>query len=199
MRFGTYFHRDTAIHRLPPGFKLAVLFAGGTALFFVSNLLLMIFALAVVLLLYGVARIPPSILLAQIRPALWIFVLIFLFQLFTRDVVFASLVVSRFIALLLLASLVTLTTPSSEMIEAIERRIGWLRIFGVNPAKVSLGFSLALRFIPVVAQITSEVREAQRARGLEWSVIAVALPVIIRTLRMADDVANAIDARGYDP
>ncbi|WP_048645602.1 energy-coupling factor transporter transmembrane component T family protein [Nitratireductor soli] len=199
MSLGNYVHRESPIHRMPAGSKVLILVIGGTALFLVPDLLIMITILAATIVLYRVARIPMGIMVAQVRPIVWIFVLIFVFQLFTRDVAFAGMVVSRFVALLLLASLVTLTTPASEMIDAIERRIGWMRVIGVNPAKISLGLSLALRFIPVVAKITSEVREAQRARGLEWSVIAVALPVIIRTLKMADDVANAIDARGYDP
>ncbi|MDA9412884.1 MULTISPECIES: energy-coupling factor transporter transmembrane component T family protein [unclassified Bradyrhizobium] len=199
MSLGTYLHRDSIIHQLPAGIKVLLLLVGGTALFLIHDIWIIGAVLSGIVWLYVLAEIPGRILIAQIRPASWIFLVIFLFQLFTRDAVFAGLVVSRFVALLLLASLVTLSTPASSMIEAVEGSIGGLRRIGINPAKVSLGLSLALRFIPVVAKITAEVREAQRARGLERSVIAVALPVIIRTLKMADDVANAIDARAYDP
>jgi biotin transport system permease protein len=199
MSLGTYLHRNSVIHQIPAGIKLLILLVGGTALFLFHDIGIIIAVSIGIVLLYVLAGLPGRILIAQIRPAFWIFAVIFLFQSFTRDVMFAGVVVSRFLALLLLASLVTLTTPASAMIEAIERSIGGLRWVGINPAKVSLGLSLALRFIPVVAKITSEVREAQRVRGLEWSVIAVALPVIMRTLKMADDVANAIDARAYDP
>lgn len=199
MSLGTYVHRRSPIHRIPAGAKVLFLLVGGTLIFFVQQLYIAVGVLIGIMGLYFVAAIPVRILVAQIRPIFWIFLLVFLFQLFTRDAWFASMVVTRFVALILLASLVTLTTPVSAMIEAIEKGIGWLRWFGVNPAKISLGFSLSLRFIPVVAKIASEVREAQRARGLEWSVLAVAVPVVIRTLKMADDVANAIDARGYDP
>ena len=198
MSLGTYVHRESPIHAIPAGAKVLILLAGGTAVFLVQDLIVIAGVLIGILALYVVARIPIRVMFAQIRPVLWIFLLIFVFQLFTRDALFAGMVVARFVALLLLASLVTLTTPVSAMIDAIEKGIGWVRVFGVNPAKISLGFSLALRFIPVVAKIVSEVREAQRARGLERSIIAIALPVIIRTLKMADDVANAIEARGYD-
>jgi len=34
---------------------------------------------------------------------------------------------------------------------------------------------------------------------LERSVTAVAVPLIVKTLRMASVLADAIDARGYDP
>jgi biotin transport system permease protein len=75
--------------------------------------------------------------------------------------------------------------------------LGFLRPIGVNPDKVSLAISLALRFIPVLGRITMDVREAQKARGLERSVIAVALPVAIRAIKMADEISDAIDSRGY--
>jgi biotin transport system permease protein len=199
MSLGTYIHRNSAVHKFPAGFKVLALVLGGTAIFLVQSLWIIIALLGVVAALYGVAKVPLRTMVGQVRPAIWIFVVIFLFQVVTTDIKFASLVVTRFIVLILLASLVTLTTPTSKLIEAIERSISWLKWVGGNPSKVSLALSLSLRFIPVVASITSEVREAQRARGLERSILAVAMPVIIRTLKMADDVSNAIDARGYNP
>jgi len=107
--------------------------------------------------------------------------------------------IARLAALMLMAALVTLTTRTSEMIDALEKGLFWLRFLRINPAKVSLALSLALRFIPVLAGITAEVREAQKARGLDRSVLAVAIPVIVRTLKMADDIAAALEARAWDP
>ena len=40
--------------------------------------------------------------------------------------------------------------------------------------------------------------EAQRARGLDRSAIALLVPLLIKTLKMADNLSDAIDARGYD-
>lgn len=199
MSLGTYVHGTSLLHRAPAGGKVLALLVCGTLILLITDLPVVVGVLLAILVLYAVGRIPVKTLIAQIRPALWVFVILFAFQAYTQDVVFAAAMVLRFAALLLLASLVTLTTPSSAMIDTLERHLRWLKWVGVNPGKVSLGFSLALRFIPVVAQVTRDVREAQRARGLEWSVLAVALPVIIRTLKMSDDIASAIDARGYDP
>jgi biotin transport system permease protein len=111
----------------------------------------------------------------------------------------AFLVVSRFGGLLMLAGLVTLTTRTSDMIEAMERGFAALRFTGINPAKVGLALSLALRFIPVLAAMTVEVREAQKVRGLDNSIITIAIPLIVRMLRMSDQISEAIEARSYDP
>ena len=187
------------LHRLPPGPKVLAMMGAGTGLFLVESLPLALAALAATLLLYRVAGLPLSLAARQLRPLALIFVIFFALQYWLSGPLLAAFVMSRLAALILLASLVTLTTRASDMIDMITRALSLLRPLGVNPAKVGLAISLALRFIPVLGQITQEVREAQKTRGLERSVIATALPVAIRTLKMADDIADAIEARGYDP
>jgi biotin transport system permease protein len=59
--------------------------------------------------------------------------------------------------------------------------------------------SLALRFIPLLFEKFQEIREAQRARGLDRNLLALLMPLLIKTLRMAGDLTDAIEARGYDP
>ncbi|MDV4143489.1 energy-coupling factor transporter transmembrane component T family protein [Shimia sp. FJ5] len=187
------------LHRLSPGPKILVMMAAGTALFLVESLPLVLGALLLTLALYRLAGLTLGDALAQLRPLALIFVIFLALQYWLSGPVLAAFVVLRLAALILLASLVTLTTRASDMIDTITRALALLRPLGVNPAKVGLAISLALRFIPVLGQITTDVREAQKTRGLERSVIATALPVAIRTLKMADDIADAIEARGYDP
>ena len=187
------------LHRMSPGPKMLALMVGATALFLNENLLITIGALCAVLLLYPLAQLTLKQAWQQIRPLLWIFAIFFALQWWFSGLELAAYVVLRLTALVLLASLVTLTSRSSDMIETMTWALGFLRPLGVNPAKVGLAISLALRFIPVLAQITQEVREAQKARGLERSVLAVAMPVAIRTIKMADDISDAIDSRGYRP
>ncbi|WP_127114565.1 energy-coupling factor transporter transmembrane component T family protein [Shimia sediminis] len=187
------------LHRMSPGPKMLALMVGATALFLNQSLVVTLAALIVVLGLYRLAQLTMKQAWQQLRPLLWIFVLFFALQWWFSGVTLAAYVVLRLAALILLASLVTLTTRSSDMIDTMTWALGVLRPLGVNPAKIGLAISLALRFIPVLAQITQDVREAQKARGLERSVIAVAMPVAIRTLKMADDISDAIDSRGYRP
>ena len=187
------------LHRLSPGPKILTMMGAGTALFLFESLPLVLAALALTLALYRLADLTLRDALAQLRPLALIFAIFFALQYWLSGPLLAAFVVSRLAALILLASLVTLTTRASDMIDTITRALSLLRPLGVNPAKIGLAISLALRFIPVLGQITRDVREAQKTRGLERSVIATALPVAIRTLKMADDIADAIEARGYDP
>ncbi|WP_270731788.1 energy-coupling factor transporter transmembrane component T family protein [Shimia sp. Alg240-R146] len=185
------------LHRMTPGPKMLLMMASATALFINESLPLTAAALIATLLLYRVAGLPLKTALAQVRPLLWIFVLFFAIQWYFSGLELAAYVVLRLAALILLASLVTLTTRASDMIDTMTRALTLLKPLGVNPDKVSLAISLALRFIPVLGRISAEVREAQKVRGLERSVIAVAMPMAIRAIKIADDVSDAIDSRGY--
>ncbi|WP_349768711.1 energy-coupling factor transporter transmembrane component T family protein [Rhodobacter sp. NTK016B] len=185
--------------RLPPGIKLLALAALGTLLLAVPLLDLAAITFVAVIALYLGSGLGWRVIWGILRPMLLILAIVAGAQWWLFDALSALMVALRLAALLLFASLVTLTTRASDMIAALERALFWLRPLRVNPAKVSLALSLALRFIPVLGSITAEVREAQRARGLERSVIATAVPVIVRLLKMADDIADAIEARGYDP
>lgn len=187
------------LHRMSPGPKMAALAIGATALFLQESLIVTALAVLATFGLYRVAKIPMKTALTQIRPLLWIFVIFFVVQWYFSGLELAAYVVLRLAALIMLASLVTLTTRASDMIDSLTRALRFLKPIGVNPDKVSLAISLALRFIPVLGRIATEVREAQRARGLERSVIAVAMPMAIRAIKMADDISDAIDSRGYRP
>jgi biotin transport system permease protein len=188
---------SSPLHRLSPAPKMLAMMLGATLLFINQSLPITIVATLAILALYPIAQLSLKQAFAQIRPLLIIFVLFFVVQWYFSGLELAAYVVLRLAALILLASLVTLTTRSSDMIDTMTHGLRYLKPLGVNPEKVSLAISLALRFIPVLAQITREVREAQKTRGLERSVIAVAMPMAIRAIKMADDISDAIDSRGY--
>ena len=198
MMLSLYVAGDSFVHRLPAGTKLLILFAGGVALFSFSGIAAHGGELMVVAALFRVAGLPWREILHQLRPALLFLVPIFLFHVFVTDWMLGLETVLRVLVLLLLAVLVTLTTKLSDMIDVVERGTRPLRHVGINPSKVGMMLSMVIRFIPLMMREAQEILEAQRARGLERSAIALLVPLLIKTLKMADDLSDAIDARGYD-
>ena len=96
---------------------------------------------------------------------------------------------------------VTLTTRTSDML-AGDRGIAWRRSISrglIDAARVSLAVSLVLRFVPDILTRWRDIREAQAARGLASHPVALLVPLLVRTLKGADDVAAAIEARGFPP
>ena len=104
--------------------------------------------------------------------------------------------VGDLLGLVLLATAVTLTTPTDEMVDAITRVLRPLRRLGVNPDAVALAFSMMLRAIPATAEIADETRQAARARGLERSPRARLTPLVIRVVARARMTGEALHARG---
>ncbi len=151
-----------------------------------------------VVLFYKVAKVPFNNVLKQLKAMGLLLVLLFVFQVIYKDWTTGFEVIVRFISLIFLALLVSLTTKVSDMVSVIETWVQPLRRFGINPSKFSMVLSLAIRFIPLVSEKFNEVHEAQRARGLDTNIAALAIPLIIRTIRMASEVAEALEARSYD-
>lgn len=197
--FELYRPGNSFLHRMRPGAKLLALAGAGTAIFLLPGLPAIFAVLLGVLALYAATGLGLAAAWAQLRPVLVVFGILFAAQVFIAGWLTGVFFIARFSVLLMLAGLLTLTTRVSDMVAAMEKGFEILRPVGLNPAKISLALALALRFIPVLAQITAEVREAQRVRGLDGSIIAIAIPVIVRTLRMSDAIADAIEARGFNP
>jgi biotin transport system permease protein len=103
---------------------------------------------------------------------------------------------ARVMAGLLLAALLTLTTPASVLLDATERGLQLLRHVGVDPERAALLLAITLGTIPVLARIAHEVRVAQRARGAGTSLRTFAIPFLVMSLRHADQVGEALTARG---
>lgn len=190
-----YLHRTSVIHAMRPDVKCVVLLAAGTGLFLVENISIMVAMSGATLAVCHLSQIEMRRFLRILKAAGLIFCLLFAFHIYSHDIVTAVAIGLRLAVLLLLGAVFTLTTQVSDLLEVFRRALGWTARFGVDVEKTSLALALAIRFVPLIAEIAAEVREAQAARGLENNVFAVAMPVLHRTLQMAGDIADAIDAR----
>ena len=194
---GFYYPGDSAIHRAPAGLKLCTLIVLCGMVFLIESLVFTVLIGVSILGAFALARIPAQHVFFSIRPVLIFLVILFVLEWLLIDAQTATRVIVRFLTLILAATLVTQSTRSSAMLDALESGLRPLARLGLDTARISLALSLAIRFAPLMAEVASEVREAQRARGLDRSVFALAVPTVIRTLKTADAVADAIDARGF--
>jgi biotin transport system permease protein len=199
MTIGVYIHGESVLHRAGPGAKLLALLVLGTLIIFVRNPVVLAAMLAAVLASYRLAGLPWASAWHQLRPALFVLAILFAVQWAYHGALEGGIVIARFAILILFAALVSLTTRVSDMLDTVMSAVRPLAYIGISPAKVGLTFALAIRFIPVIAEQFAEIREAQRARGLERSYRAIAIPLIVRTLKMATEIGDAIEARSFDP
>ena len=195
---GVYRPGGSVVHRTPAGWKLLVLLLLGVASVFVDEPWVVAAGAALLALGYAVAGLGARSTLRQVRPLLWVLLVVTGFHLLVSGWERAVVVVGVIALLVLTAGLVTLTTPTQDLLDVIVRVLGPLRRFGVDPDRVGLLLALSLRSVPVVVGLAEEVRDAQRARGLSASPRAFAVPLVIRALRHADALGEALVARGVD-
>lgn len=116
-------------------------------------------------------------------------------------------VILRILLLTLASLVVAYSTSSTELTGALARFLAPLRRLKVPVDDVAMVFSLALRFIPLLAQEADSIRLAQLARGAHfedrgiWSALkawgAVFVPLFVNLFRRAERIGQAFDARCY--
>ncbi|MBV7481913.1 energy-coupling factor transporter transmembrane protein EcfT [Bordetella sp. BOR01] len=191
-----YVNGHGPLHRVPAAFKLALLVAAGAGLFAVHDARWLGVAAGVSALLVWSTGVGGAALWRQLRGLIWVLAAVGGFAAVFQGWLAAAVVLLRIGALVGLALAVTLSTRSSDLIAVCERALLPLQRIGlVDAGKVALALALALRFVPEIWRHYQEIREAQAARGLARHPLALIVPLIVRTLKRAEQVAQAIDAR----
>ncbi|MGH3689159.1 MAG: CbiQ family ECF transporter T component [Microbacterium sp.] len=184
------------LHRAPAGVKLAALAVGALVLsLYPHDPVSIAVSLLVVLALYAVAGLPIRVLVAEIWRLRWIVLILAAALVIFVSPLAAWISTGRVVAVLLLAGLLTLTTRMSELLDVLHRLLRPVQRFGKDPEAIALTLSLTLTTIPVIAGFAERVREAEQARDVRLGVRTV-VPLLVLALRHADDVGDALAARG---
>ncbi|MFE7799387.1 energy-coupling factor transporter transmembrane component T family protein [Nocardia sp. NPDC057440] len=196
---GVYLPGHSVLHRMPAGSKLVLLIASiVTATVFVRSPTAVAVVGVLVAGLFAISGIPWKVVVAQLRPMVWMLLIIAVFQVLITSPARAVVVCGVLLISVALAALVTLTTRVTDMLDAVTRALGPLHKVGVDPERIGLLLALAIRCVPLLTEIVHDVAEARRARGLQWSMTALVTPVLVRALRTADAMGDALAARGVD-
>lgn len=195
---GVYVAGDSAVHRARPGVKLAVLLAATTALLLaarwevvtVGALIVVAVGLWAGLGLRGLGRL--------VWPLRWIVVVLTPVQAWLAGWERAYVVVGGLVVAVTAASLVSATTRVADMTDAIVRIVAPARRIGIDPERVGLVIALAIRSVPVLLDGLRVVREARQARGMRLTPDTLLTPLVVRAVRHADRVGEALAARGID-
>jgi len=221
---GQYIPQSSVISRLDPRVKILSLVVLSFAILRADGWTVLLVSLFWSLVLYG-AHLMPTRLFQALKPLLFFFVLLFSLHLFfsqgaplfpgypwleeiTWEGLYrGSLVTWQFAALVVGSSLLTMTTTASELICGVERLLRPLNRIGLPSHDLAMMISLALRFVPTVLDEFNRVKKAQMARGMDFGrggpvrrirgIAGLAIPVVLGALRRAEELAWAMEGRGY--
>ena len=185
------------LHRMPAGPKMLLLAvaAVGLALLPTAGWVAGVCA-GVVVLAYVVSGVGARELGRQVWGLRWIAGITAIGQLVFVGPEPALANTARVVAALLIAALLPLTTRVDDMLDALERGLGPLCRIGMDAERAALLLAATITTIPVLARLGAEVREAQRARGVRPSLGAGIVPFVVLSLRHADQLGEALAARG---
>ena len=118
-------------------------------------------------------------------------------------------IVFRLIIMLGLTLVLTATTKPLELTNALEWYMKPLKVIKFPVHEIAMTISLALRFIPTLLEETDRIMKAQASRGVDFqngkmsekirAIISLIVPLFISALQRSEELANAMEARGYDP
>jgi len=193
---GLRLDRDTALHRIPAGYKLTAVAAAAIALIWLEDLRILAIICAAVPFLYFMLGKDGWRHWKVCRPILPFLVVIPVFHYFGDTLNDGLVAIMKMFILFMLAGLMTLTTRISEMRRATEPILWPLRLFGIRPTEISLGIALLFRFTPYFLEIWHTLDESWKSRlggRFKWRLIG---PLIVSSVRTSNQVTEALQARG---
>lgn len=228
---GQYMPGSSLIHQWDSRYKLASFILYIAAVAFCQTYAGNIAGLGISLLMLVLARIPIGYAMKGLKPALPFLLILALLQLLFNGKIYANgqvywhhgfiwlteggvrlVIVSamRFVDMLLLVSVLTLTTSTTQLARAMHILLRPLEILRIPVHGFCMMITIALRFVPTFATEMDKIRKAQAARGASfgtipwWRIIKrtqSAFPLIIPlfqlALQRAEQLIEAMESRGY--
>ena len=221
---GRYLQGDSWIHKLDPRTKLIGTFAFVLVIFLANNWVAYGLLIAYTLVALLLSKIPLGFFWKGIRPLIWVILFTVALQiLFTSGgevyfkwgflqvtsdgIINAIFIFLRFVLIISFSTLLTLTTAPLQLTDAIEAVMKPLSIVKFPVHEVALMLSIALRFVPTLMDEAQKIMNAQRARGVDFgegnlfeqmkAIIPILIPLFVSSLNRAEDLATAMEARGY--
>ncbi|MBP2030067.1 energy-coupling factor transport system permease protein [Methanohalophilus levihalophilus] len=215
-----FINGDSAIHNLDPRTKLFSLIVLSILIFRISSLQNLFYPL---LLFIGAAHFSGTSLkqhVLSVRPLLPFLIAIFLFHFlmfpgtassefhwssFSQEgLLSGSLVVGRFVLLILFASLFSATTSAAMLALGIESILKPIPVHraGITTSEIATMMALSVNLVPLLLRYMEEVRDAQLSRGLGnrfmiSGIFSLVIPFFSGSLRLADDISVGMESRCY--
>ncbi|WP_297422568.1 energy-coupling factor transporter transmembrane protein EcfT [Clostridium sp.] len=221
---GQYLPGESYIHKLDPRTKILISIFFIACLFiinkFIGYTVIVAFLLAIIL----IAKIPFRFIFNGLKPVFFLVAFTAILNIFMvtgtegtevfrigflkaypEGLSIAAFMAIRLILLIIGTSLLTLTTSPIELTDGIEKL---LKPIGKEVAhELAMMMTIALRFIPTLIDETDKIMKAQKARGADFesggiikkakSLVPLLVPLFISSFRRADELAMAMEARGY--
>ncbi|MBR2991472.1 MAG: energy-coupling factor transporter transmembrane protein EcfT [Solobacterium sp.] len=223
---GKYIPLNSPVHRLDPRAKIIAMLAFLIAVFipagWIGYAVLFVIAAGTILL----SRLSFGFIWKSMKPMIVMMIFLFLmnclmirtgevlvtlgkFSVYTGAVAQTLYIVVRLLLMIMITTCLTATTKPLDMTLGIEDLLMPASKIGVPAHEIAMLISIALRFIPDLIEETMRIMKAQESRGVDMkegrfsekiaAILSLIVPLFVSAFQRADDLANAMEARGYAP
>lgn len=223
---GKYLPNDTVIHNLDPRAKIIAMLIVMIAIFIPAGWVGYFIIGMIILDCIFLAEIKLSYVAKGMKPLLFMMIFLFIinvlvmregeivFSLFGLDVYDSAIyqtlyIVIRLVYMVAITTILTATTKPLDLTLGIEDLLSPFIKIGVPAHEIAMMISIALRFIPTLIEETQRIMKAQASRGVDMeegklkdkilSMVSLIVPLFISAFQRAEDLAYAMEARGYSP
>ncbi|NPV88855.1 energy-coupling factor transporter transmembrane protein EcfT [Coprothermobacteraceae bacterium] len=221
---GQFVPASSALHRTRAETKILMTLGLIVSAFLSKSFAVQSFLYFVLIILLLLSQVPLRFYAKSARAVLWLVLITFVFNaLLTgshvlwqigwlafklEGVVQGAFFGLRLFFVIFASTVLTVTTSPVDLADGLNNLLRPLQRVRVPVEEFSLIMTIALRFIPVLADEADRIVKAQKARGLTLSggvmqriekLIPIVVPLFVSAFMKAEDLALAMEVRGYVP
>ncbi|MFV0382111.1 MAG: energy-coupling factor transporter transmembrane component T family protein [Breznakia sp.] len=223
---GRYIPLNSFVHSIDPRIKILSVFLLMFAIFFPVGWIGYAILASFILLCIHLSNLNITYILKTMKPMMFMLIFLLVINCFALrsgnklfslggfvvydQAIFQTLyIVVRLALMISITTILTASTKPLDLTLGIEDILTPFKRFGVPAHIIAMMISIALRFIPTLLEETQRIMKAQASRGVDFNqgsfiekvrgMSSLIVPLFISALQKAEDLAYAMEARGYNP
>lgn len=229
LALGRYVPYNTWVHRLDPRTKIAAMIILLVGIFLKVSIVEYLLMTALMLVVVASSKIRFRTIYQSLKPMWIMFLFLFVLNIFFLDdgstilftipyvnvivrsgpIIQTLFIVLRLVIMVMITTVVTTSTKPLDLTYGLEYFMSPLKIIRFPAHEIAMTISIALRFIPTLLEETERIMKAQASRGVDlaegklkekiMAIIALIVPLFISAFQRSEELANAMESRGYHP
>ncbi|WP_286357106.1 energy-coupling factor transporter transmembrane component T family protein [Faecalibaculum rodentium] len=223
---GRYLPLNSVVDKMDPRAKILIMLLLMIAIFIPAGLWGYLLIFAFIWIALKLSKLTIGFALRSMKPMLFMMVFLLVINVFAiktgvplvqwgwfsiySDAISQTVyIIVRLMLMVIITTILTATTKPLDLTLGIEKLLKPFEVIGVPAHIIAMMISIALRFIPTLIEETQRIMNAQASRGVDlengtlkekiMAVLALIVPLFVSAFDRADQLANAMEARGYDP
>ena len=223
---GSYMPMDSVVHKMDPRSKIIIMLLLMISIFIPSGITGYICIGIFICFVLFLSKLSIKYAFRSMKPMLFMMIFLLVINVLViktgipwiqwgwfsiySDAIYQTLyIVVRLLYMIIITTILTATTKPLDLTLGIEKLLKPLEKIKFPAHIIAMMISIAIRFIPTLIEETQRIMNAQASRGVDldngslkeklMAILSLIVPLFISAFDRADQLANAMEARGYNP